>query len=395
MTITAAATGNYSSGVGRRLGSLLGFLLITAILSIVIPKFFIGEILRVRDQRTLVVICFAILTIGVVWAIVRVFVTGPVRIVTTPTEVTVYRAGRSRDRWTRSEARFSSFVIRESTNGVRTASTRKLIVTTKTERVEIVCTWFSPATFNALLADVSPVTGAAGAVGAVGLAGVAAPVGPAVTPGIVGATPYGGGAPEGWAPGASAAGVTGSAGAAGAESRVDAASRRAPAASGDFVLDHTPLRRSRTALSIVLVVGVLIAIAVGVFALMDGETDVLVIVGALVLAAVIVGLIGLFSQRGRGRVPSRIAVTPSSIQVDGRMFLVHQLSSVVATPPSYTTGQRALLLVESSGARTRVPLGRNVAPGARGDVFPAYPLFVETLAAATSHRPGLLTFDLG
>ncbi|MBF4460942.1 MULTISPECIES: hypothetical protein [unclassified Rathayibacter] len=94
----------------------------------------------------------------------------------------------------------------------------------------------------------------------------------------------------------------------------------------------------------------------------------------------------------RPGLPDAIVVSDSAIQVDGVVFPLESLRTVVASAP---TAQRhlRLVLVEMSGRVTEVPLGRSF-PTLRADrLFPDYALLLSTLRERTAPRPGLLRIE--
>ena len=285
----------YSASVGRRVLALLLGLVLTVILSVALPKLLIEGVLEIRTQSVLVGSLALILVGGAVLTIVHVFITGPVTVRTTPTHVSVHRGGRQRENWARDSTHFSSFIIRESTNGIPTGVTRKLIAVTSAERVETVLRWFNAKTYNALIADVAP---------------------------LVAATPT----PSSPSPTIS---------------------------SGTFTLNHSAQQRVRVVVLVLLVVGLMAAAA---FLVLGSSVDIFLVIigGALVILVVVVGAVLL---RGM-RVPRQVTVSPSTLTFDDRVFHLGQLTGIVATPAGYENARgRSVTLVESTGKRTRIALG--------------------------------------
>lgn len=318
----------YTSSVGGRVRALIAGILITAVAAIAAP-FVLHEmgVSRIHSE-VLGGAALAVALIGLAWTFVHVFVTGPVTITTTPTHVQLTRGRRVRENWSRAETGFSSFVVRQSTNGVPSGSVRKLIATTAREQVEVVLPWFSASTYNALIADVAPLVPSTGT-----------PEAPAV---------------------------------------VRSAANRTFA-----------IRRSSTRLTVRLVA---IAVAIGVIAVVIGflieEIDAslpalpIAVLGGILVFAVIAAPL-LRAERG---IPRSIAVSQSTLQFDDRVFSIGQLSAIQATPPGYDNQRRSIILTETTGRRTVIALGH-----ANDKSFPDYAEFVEAVRQATAHRPGVLT----
>ncbi len=351
MTILQESERVYSSGYLGRVRTLFGGLFGTAITAIIVPKLFLDEWMRIHDQKILVGCLVLILVVGTGMTLSRVFLTGPVRIITTPSKVEVHRGGRLRGSWPRATTDFSSFVLRTTTNGVPSGTTRKVIATTATERVETVCTWFSPADFNALVADISPVL------------------------------------PSYTAPGGGEAAQVG----------YRAAPTAAPAAatSGHYAIDHSRLRRGRTIAIVTLTVFFVLAISIGYISLVthDRTTFELIVIAGIVVLVLAGPVVLVRSLRQRG-IPYSIWVSPSTLQFDNHTFSVADFSSITATPPSYTTGMRSIILIGNSGQRTKIPLGGADHSQKATAPFTDYDDFVRTLALATAYRPGLFTLNV-
>ena len=288
----------YGPSIGGRVGALIGGLFLTVILSVAIPKLLIEGVLEIRTQSILVGCLALILVAGTVLTIVRVFVTGPVTVRTTPTQVSLHRAGRQRETWERANTSFASFVIRESTNGIPTGATRKLIATTAGERVETALPWFSAKTFNALIADVAPLV-------------PASPTSFTPTPTV---------------------------------------------SSGSFTLNHSAAGRTRIVVLVILGIGLAAAaafVAIGVTE-MSLDMTLLIVGSGLVLIVVIAGAVLL---RG-SRVPRQVTVSQSALTFDDRVFPLGQLVGIVATPAGYENARgRRVTLVGTTGRRTVIGLG--------------------------------------
>jgi len=318
----------YSSSVARRVIALVLGLLLTAVLAVIAPYALreFGGVTRL-DRELLLGSVIVVAAIGVVLTVRHVFFTGPVTIRTTPTDVEVVRAGKVREHWARADALFSSFVVRQSTNGIRTGSVRRLVVVTATERVEIVCTWFSAETFNALIADVAPLVPATDP--------AARPVAQSVAP-------------------------------------------------TTFTIHRSP-RRLAIRLGAIGVALVVLAVVMGfLIAEIDASLPAvpLVVLSAIVLFAIIAAPL----VRAERVIPRQLTVSQSTLQFDDRVFPVAQLSAIRATPPGYVGERRSIVMTDTTGRTTVIPLGRG-----SDKAFPDYDVFVDAVRRATAHRPGILT----
>jgi hypothetical protein len=140
------------------------------------------------------------------------------------------------------------------------------------------------------------------------------------------------------------------------------------------------------------------AVVVSPIESVDDALAVAAIVGVMVVGLPTAGLaLGWAIRRRRerrrvDRMPRRITVTPSGLQIDQSMFHYSQLSSVVATPPGYETAAKRITLVASTGERSRFDL----TPGGTADIryrtLPRYAEFVEALGRTAP--VGLVRFDL-
>jgi hypothetical protein len=331
---STTATRSYSSGVAGRIGALVGGLIAVPIAAYAIPALLLGELLEVKDNRILIATFIGVLIVGGVWLLVHVFVTGPVRFVTDERYVRLRRGGRVRNVWERDTTQFASFVQRESMNGIPAGSVRRVIASTASERVDVLCRWFTASTFNDLLNDIAPVVHLDD---------------PAISSGV------------------------------------DRTFQLDPAASG--------LRRTGRSVVIVLALLSLVGIAVAAYVTAgatyvdESELVFLAIMAVVVLLLVVVAFAS--SRRRVSKVPSTLRVTSSAIEIDRVAHNFAQLTSIVLTPPSYSMNTRTMVLVGTTGERTRVSLGSGY--GMRS-VFVDYESFVEMLQFVAPG--GLVRFDL-
>ncbi|GAB2453332.1 putative membrane protein [Conyzicola lurida] len=333
--ITTPTTRSYASGLGGRIGAFVVGVLAVPLVGIGFPLLVLNNWLDIRDSKILIAVCVSILVIGWLWVLVHVFVTGPIKFETDAATVRLRRGLRVTNEWSRAGTVFSSLVVRNSTNGIPSGSTRTLIAVTPTERVEVPARWFSASAFNDLMADVAPVSA------------MPAPDVPSVT-------------------------------------------------TRDFTLDPRATRLSPVPRVIVtvLIVGFVVALAIAAYFIAtepSADVEALYFIAAIALFTVIVVAIVYVSGRRRAsKIPSRIAVTGSTIQVDGRATYFAQLQTVELTPPGYSGNFRSMTLVEKTGQRTTYALGAGST--ARTSVFPDYAEFVDLLGRVAP--AGLVRFDL-
>ena len=333
--ITTPTTRVYASGLGGRIGAFVVGLIAVPLVAVGFPLVVLNNWLDIRDSKILIPVCVGILVVGWVWLLVHIFVTGPIKVETDAASVRLRRGLRVTNEWSRSSTVFSSLVVRNSTNGIPSGSTRTFIAVTPTERVEVPARWFSATTFNDLMADVAPVSA------------VPDPDAPAVT-------------------------------------------------TRDFALDPraTRLRPVPRVIVTVLIVGFVFALAIAAYFIAtepSADVEALYFIAAIALFTVIVVAIVYASGRRRAsKIPSRITVTGSTIQVDGRAAYFGQLQRIELTPPGYSGNLRSMTLVEKTGQRSTYALGAGST--ARASVFPQYGEFVDLLGRVAP--AGLVRFDL-
>jgi hypothetical protein len=328
----------FRSSVPARLFSFVSGVLIGIAVSIGITKLLVDDRLGITDQTTLVTICLLLMALFSAVVVARVFFVSPVRIVVSGGSVEFWQGRRKRHTWLRNATQFSSFVTRTTTNGVRTSSVRRLVATTSTERLELACTWFSPKTFNALIAELVPLVGAQ----------VTRPIAPPT--GLSEAVP-------------AATGIAGT---------------------GRVTVNHSFLRRGRMTIAIIALVA---GIATVVLLSTSGTPALWAVgCGGAVMVVLLVLLVPLSVQNRA--MPHEIEVSPSSLQIDDELYPMGDLVSIVATPANYS-GVHNLVVRDHAGRVRKFRFG-----AATSKTFPEYGRFLHILAAATAHRPGLFTLNV-
>ena len=86
--------------------------------------------------------------------------------------------------------------------------------------------------------------------------------------------------------------------------------------------------------------------------------------------------------------PHEIEVSPLSLQIDDALYPMGDLVSIVATPANYS-GVHNLVVRDHTGRVRKFRFG-----AATRKTFPEYGRFLQILAAATAHRPGLFTLNV-
>lgn len=299
----------YTSGLSGKMAAVFGGLVIAVVVGLIAGALLIEVGVSARERALLLGTAAAVAAVVLLISIVWVFAVAPVTIRTSPTTVEVLRRGRVRESWQRAEAVFSPFVVRESTNGVRTGSVRTLVVTTATTQVNVLCRWFSAETFNALLADVAPLV-------------------PAGTPAALPA-------------------VT----------------------TGRFQIDR-PLGRVGWRLAVVAIaVGVVGVVAVLLAEEIGASSPIAITIIVIVTAALALLAMSPLLVRMR-RIPRELTVSQSSLTFDERIVPIGQLTAIRATTPAHSGARRTIVLTETTGRRTVIDLG--LANGTVFAEYPAY-----------------------
>jgi hypothetical protein len=357
---------SYRSAFGGRAGALIVGIFITAMLTLAVPAL-LRDRLDVNDSQVLAALEVALLVGGLGVILLVQFVTGPVRVDVEPHQVRFVRGWTTKHTWLRDEARFTSLVVKKTTNGVPSGTTRTLVALTGGERTEARCTWFTASTFSDLIAEVAPV-------------GVverqAADSGRSAE--VNGAPPV---------------------------SMSTQRTRTAAAVGRVFTLDHrrvaTKDLRHRWTIGVIVVLLALIIVGLVIASWTNYSSDGLVLAGIVMLATVLLvaPVLGLALWGGRAkarrtvaRMPHSLMVTSSTLTVDQQTFYFSQLSGIIATPPTYLEVPKRLVLVAASGERSAFELALGGTAAVNYPTFSDYEEFTRLLGAAAPE--GLVRFDL-
>ena len=314
----------------------LGALVLSAVLST--AALFIIPVLLPRTMnistRGQIVLAAAIALTIAVW--VGAFWLRNIRVIVRPDTVEIGRPGGTQS-YPRATTAFRSKVTEHRTNGLRTGTTRALVVWTDGRETLIDLPGYSRTMFNELMAELAP---------------IAQP--PAADP-------------------------------------VTAARERAKLPTM-FRLDAAAERRVGRGSLITAIVLFAVAAVVGVLALspgfLEGELSALVLLIPFAAVAAIGFAIGAALRYRTARsTPSQIAIGHHSIRLDETDLPYAQLSRIWLTPPAYPV-QRIRL--DRAGGR-----GMTVIVGStRVTMTPSYEEFLQALRSETAHLPGLISLDL-
>lgn len=317
--------------------AVIGAVVLSVVLSaatlFLLPRF-LPRAMDISERGVIVLIVAIALTVaafaGFLWF-------RNVRIVVTPDTVEVGRAG-SRETFPRATTGFRSKITEHRTNGLPSGTTRALIVHSGDREITIDLPGYSRATFNALMAELAPIT-----------------------------------APP-------------------AENPVDAARARAQLPSA-FAIDASGERRLVARLAIACVVFLVVALAVVVVAatvpgFLTGEYSALVLFAPFAAAGAIgFGIGALQRHRVLRSIPARVSVDHRGIRVDDADHPFAQLRHVWLTPIGYPV--RRLRLDRQAGRSVT-----HVLASPRVTMTPEYGDFLLAVRADTAHLPGLLSLDL-
>lgn len=319
-----------------RLGS--AFILIailTAASVIFLPNSFPTTVNRAtRAGITLTVIIVAsLVVVGVVfWWNNR-------RIVVTDDRVEVWRLGQRLQGWDRATTGFGTEVTVHRSNGVRTSTSRTLVVGTPQGQVKVVVPGISRDSFNELVAILNPV-------------------------GLV-------------HPAQSAAAIP------------------APATGRVFTPNRAPLARAMRKLWWASLIVLLVSLAIGfggdlVISDEDAQILLLAVAGMGVVVAFCLGMAGLAARKRYQMIPSSMQAGPGWVRIDDMTYPFTTLSSVQVSPATYES--KRIVLKPISGKSFSWQLNGLARKGEW--VFDEWPAFVGEVVSAASGTPGLVRLDL-
>ncbi|WP_394941052.1 hypothetical protein [Psychromicrobium sp. YIM B11713] len=344
----AQASYSYGRSLGLVLWAAVGAVFFGAIVTVIGLAFLPTISIPMRQNRPLI----STLSFGagaLVLLLVLLFVVwrNQFKVMLDGSQVTIVKAFRQVGRFDARQAVVTSHVLKQSTNGIPTSTTRTLIIQQNGLEQRFVCKQFSRKTFSEMVARLrsfAPVFAETGS--------------PMANP--------------------------------------EPVQQFVPQV---FRLDPDALRGRIRALLIVASIALLVAVISGIMVFngvgLDSDASlplmlVLAITGALALG-LFIALIPL--ARLRSSTPRQLAVDPHGIGIDDQYFAFAALNRVQATPSNYGINQRNKLRLQGSDGRNQeYTLGINQQSGRL--VFAEYGAFIAALQAATATRPGLLIMDL-
>ncbi|MET0162169.1 MAG: hypothetical protein ABW204_05895 [Microbacteriaceae bacterium] len=315
-----------------------------------------------RELRSAVILAAIVVVVALIWFVA--LWAQAIRVVVTQDSVEVRRPFQRMHGWARASTRFSSSVTQHRTNGLPSGATRALVAVDGFGATTVNLPGMGRRTFNALMTTIAPVEAPVPGVASAPLAGAAASGGP---------LPAGPAHPL--AP-------------------------PAPPAQRVFepVVDVVRGKARRLGLVGVpfLVIGVLAALAcVPFWNASDELLPILLFTTAAVTVPIGAGLLlgaAILGARVRS-IPSRIETLPGAIVVDGELFAMNQLRSVVLHPPAYP--ERRLRIELAGGGRRDWLLGVPTTKRDRGDLLPDYDRLIDAIALSAQASPGLVRLDRG
>lgn len=286
------------------------------------------------SDRTLLLTFVAVVLLVVVWG--TLFWLRNVRVVVSRDVVEIGRPG-SREAFERATTEFRSRVTEHRTNGVRSGTTRTLIVGRNGVEREFELPGFSRAAFNELMAQLIPLA-------------IAHPADPV------------------------------------AAARVRSQVRR------DFQVDASRERRLAIVFAIVSAVFLLLTLVIVLSVMargeLDGESVAILLTPLTGLVAAGFGLGVVQRVRAVRQTPTRITVGHRGLRLDEVEHPYASLTRIWLTPPSYSGAKR--LRLERRGGR---PLTLTLS-APRITLDPDYDELVTALRSETAAFPGLLSLDL-
>ncbi|WEK61437.1 MAG: hypothetical protein P0Y60_01350 [Candidatus Microbacterium colombiense] len=313
------------------IGSLVLSVVLSAAALFIIPQFL--PFLMDRQTRGLIVAVAAVALTAAVWS--GAFWFRNIRVVVGADAVEIGRPG-NRETYSRATTAFRSKITEHRTNGLRSGTTRALVVHSAGREITIELPGYSRATFNELIAALNPITPAH------------------VDP-------------------------------------VEAARARA-ALPTSFRVDASRERGFAAKLTIVAVIASVVTLAVVALAFtpgfLDGELSALILLAPMSAVVAIGFAIGAAQRRRVARsAPEHLSISHYGLRIGDVDHPYDQLTRIWVTPPAYAT--KRLKLDRAAGRSITHMLGSS-----RIEMTPEYSVFLDALHAETAQRPGLLSLDL-
>ncbi|NYE93981.1 hypothetical protein FHU41_000202 [Psychromicrobium silvestre] len=343
----------YGRSPGLVLWAVIGAIFAAALVTLAGFGMLPGISIPMRQNRPLITtLSFGAGTLVLILMLMGVLWRGQFKVLIEGFQVTIYRAFRPVGQFDARQALVSTQVVKRSTNGVHSGTTRTLIVNINGLEQRFNCKQFSRKTFSDMVAHLHSLNLVATSV---------------------------------------------------LEHDPASYQQRMPQRVL-FTLDPSVYSARIVRLNILGGVGALIAVisTVLIFITLQSSSEdaidnggIWFFIGAFLgLAFLFVGFLGAASlAKTRRRTPRQIVVDGQGLNIDQHYFAFSLLSRIQATPPNYGLSQVQKLSLQShQGGKTQFLLGINQA--SLGRVFPNYAEFIGALRQATAHLPGLVVMDL-
>lgn len=316
--------------------STVGAIVLSAVLSVatlfLLPTF-LPRGMNIATRGLVVLIVAIALTVAV---FAGFFWFRNIRIVVRPDEVEIGKAG-ARETFSRGTTVFRSKITEHRTNGLPSGTTRALIVHSGGREITFELPGYTRSLFNELMATLNPIA----------------------QPQFV--------------------------------DPVEAA-RAAAHLPTQFTIDAAGERRVAARITIAAVVFLVIAVAVGLLALipgfLEGELSALILLAPFAaLAAIGFGIAALQRRRLVRSIPAQLSVDSQGIRVDGVDIPYAQVDRLWLTPPAYPV--KRIRFERAAGRATTY-----LVSSPRVEITPGHDDLLGAVRARTAHRPGLVSLDL-
>lgn len=312
-------------------GALVLSVVLSAAALFIIPQFIPFTV--DRPTRGMIVLIVAIALTAAVWT--GAFWFRNMRVVVGPDAVEIGRPG-NRETYSRATTAFRSKITEHRTNGLRSGTTRALVVHSAGREITVELPGFTRATFNELIAALNPI------------------------------------APTQVDP-------------------VEAARLRATLPT-TYTVDASRERRFAGQLLLVAVIAFVVTLAVVLLAFtpgfLDGELSALILLAPMSAVVGIGFAIGAAQRRRVARsAPTQVSLSHHGIRIGDVDHPYNQLTRIWVTPPAYPVNR---IRIERNAGRAVT----HTLVSSRVDMNPEYAVFLTALQAETASVPGLLSLDL-
>lgn len=356
MTYQESTVTEYRQSVGSLIAAIIGGLVFASLVTLAGLIFLRSWSIPLRTNPQLValisfsvggVVLILMLLSALWWKRMTVRIQG--------SQVTIIKAFRTYAEFDAREVGIGRHVVKQSTNGIPSSTTRTLIVDHGGLEQRFVCYRFSREAFSTMVSQLQSF---------------------AVTEPQTAATPAG--------------------------YFVDALRQEQyvmPVQSQGFVLNREAY--SGRGRNLLIFLAILIVSVIGYLLIlqftgtMEDAFIALILAGGLGVMVIVICLIALASvAKVKRKTPRQIGVDQGGIYVEQQFYPFASLRKIRASPPHYGLGQNnSLELFALDGQRRTVLLGQSNYRSKK-PVFAEYPQFIAALQGATARWPGLLILDL-